>query len=84
MKYECECCGKEIERSPLTCSDKCRMSLVRNPNKKSDNTQESVRKENKLADIVQKTNKKIKEIRYDNPFQICKKHNVYKRSCGCK
>ena len=88
MKYKCECCGKTIERTPITCSDRCRMKLKRSdsehintelPEKCSINEQskQSVRKANKIEEMVE-------EKRFSNPFEICKKHGIYKQSCGCK
>ena len=81
MKYECECCGEEFEHKPLTCSDKCRVALVRNPNKDSKNVNNNVRKANKIEEIA----KDRDDIFSGNRFELCKKHSgSMKITCGCK
>lgn len=83
MLYECERCGKKVKKT-ISCSAKCRLWLHRHKNETKHDKPLYETKRVILPALVKKSEKKIKEIRYDNPFEMCKKHSVYKRSCGCK
>lgn len=96
MLIHCSECGKKFDIKDKFCSHRCRMRAWRDKNitsdknviknkTKSDKTIKYIKHDKPLLpDLVKNSEKKIKEIRYNNPFEICKKHSVYKRSCGCK
>ena len=78
MKYECECCGKLVEKT-ITCSDKCRKSLARGVRK----TDKVTEKETLATNLVRKTDRD--DIFTGNRFELCTKHKgSYKMTCGCK